>query len=43
VLSQNLINGLTMPPIRTLQVISDTLKTEIGFFFTEREEKGYII
>ena len=29
------------PP--TLQIIADTLRTELGFFFTEREEKGYII
>jgi hypothetical protein len=32
-----------MPSIPTLQTVADTLKTEIGFFFTEREEKGYII
>jgi hypothetical protein len=43
VLSQKPINGLTMPSIPTLEIIVDTLKAEIGFFFTEREEKGYII
>jgi hypothetical protein len=32
-----------MPSIPTLQIIADTLKTEIGFSFTEREERGYII
>ena len=36
-------NGLAMPSIPTLQVISDTLKAEIGYFFQDREEKGYII
>ena len=36
-------NGLTMPSIPTLQMIADALNTEIGFFFTEREEKSYII
>ena len=36
-------NGLTMPSVPTLQIIADTLKTEIGFFFIEREEKGYIL
>jgi transcriptional regulator with XRE-family HTH domain len=36
-------NGLSMPSIPTLQIIADSLKTEIGFFFAEREEKGYIL
>ena len=36
-------NGLTMPSIPTLQMIADALKAEIGFFFQEAEEKGFII
>lgn len=36
-------NGLAMPSIPTLQMISDTLKAEIGYFFQDQEEKGYII
>jgi transcriptional regulator with XRE-family HTH domain len=36
-------NGLTMPSIPTLQIISNVLKTEIGYFFQDEEEKGYII
>ena len=36
-------NGLAMPSIPTLQSISNTLKTEIGYFFQDQEEKGYII
>jgi transcriptional regulator with XRE-family HTH domain len=36
-------NGLTMPSIPTLQIIAESLKTEIGFFFQEREKKDYII
>ena len=36
-------NGLTMPSIPTLQIISNTLKTEIGYFFQDEEEKGYIV
>ncbi|HBF43768.1 MAG TPA: hypothetical protein DDW42_09125 [Desulfobacteraceae bacterium] len=36
-------NGLAMPSIPTLQVISNTLKTEIGYFFKDNGEKGYIV
>lgn len=36
-------NGLSMPSIPTLQILADSLKTDIVFFFTEREEKGYIL
>ena len=36
-------NGLTMPSLPTLQVISNTLKTEIGYFFKNEEENGFII
>ena len=36
-------NGLTMPSLPTLQIISNTLKTEIGYFFKNEEENGFII
>jgi len=36
-------NGLAMPSIPTLQIISDTLKTDIGYFFRDEEESGYIV
>jgi len=36
-------NGLTMPSIPTLQIISDTLKTEIGYFFKDQEENGFVV
>jgi transcriptional regulator with XRE-family HTH domain len=36
-------NGLVMPSIQTLQVISDILKVEIGYFFGKEEERGYVI
>ena len=36
-------NGLAMPSIPTLQIISDTLKTEIGYFFKDQGENGYVI
>jgi len=36
-------NGLAMPSIPTLQIISNTLKADIGYFFQDGEEKGFII
>jgi len=36
-------NGLAMPSIPTLQTISDTLKADIGYFFRDEEENGYIV
>lgn len=36
-------NGLTMPSIPTLQIIADSLDTEIGYFFREREKTDYIL
>lgn len=36
-------NGLAMPSIPTLQIISDTLKTEIGHLFKDQEENGFIV
>ena len=36
-------NGLTMPSIPTLQTISNNLKTEVGYFFKDHEEEGYIV
>jgi transcriptional regulator with XRE-family HTH domain len=36
-------NGLVMPSIPTLQIISDTLKTEIGYFFKDEEQGGYVV
>ncbi len=36
-------NGLTMPSIPTLQTISNNLNTEVGYFFKEHEEEGYIV
>ncbi|RLB23283.1 MAG: hypothetical protein DRG73_05560 [Deltaproteobacteria bacterium] len=36
-------NGFAMPSIPTLQSISNTLKAEIGYFFQDQGEKGYII
>lgn len=36
-------NGLTVPSIPTLETISNSLKTEIGYFFKEKETDGYII
>jgi transcriptional regulator with XRE-family HTH domain len=36
-------NGLVMPSIPTLQLISDFLKVDIGYFFRKDGEKGYVI
>jgi len=36
-------NGLAMPSIPTLQIISEALKTDIGYFFKEAEENGYVV
>ena len=36
-------NGLTMPSIPTLQTISNNLNTEVGYFFKEHEEEGYMV
>ena len=36
-------NGLAMPSIPTLQIIADSLETDIGFFFRERGKKDYIL
>lgn len=36
-------NGLAMPSIPTLQLISDTLKTDIGYFFRDEEDNGYVV
>ena len=36
-------NGLTMPSIQTLQLIADTLKIDIGFFFQRDHGKGYVV
>jgi len=36
-------NGLVMPSIPTLQKISDILKVDIGYFFKEEEERGYVV
>jgi transcriptional regulator with XRE-family HTH domain len=36
-------NGLTMPSIPTLQTISNNLNTEVGYFFKDEEEEGYIV
>ena len=36
-------NGLVMPSIQTLQVISDILKIDIGYFFKKGEQRGYVI
>ena len=33
-------NGLAMPSIPTLQMISDTLKTEVGYFFKDTDSEG---
>ena len=42
-LLSRLENGQTMPSIQTLQLISNSLKTDIGFFFKTEEGKGYVI
>ena len=36
-------NGLVMPSIPTLQLISDFLKVDIGYFFKKEEDRGYVI
>ncbi len=36
-------NGLAMPSIVTLEMIADTLKVGIGYFFKQEEEKEYVI
>jgi transcriptional regulator with XRE-family HTH domain len=36
-------NGLTMPSVPTLLLISETLKVTIGFFFEQEEEKRYVV
>ncbi len=36
-------NGLTIPSITTLQLISDNLKVDIGYFFKKEEDEGFII
>jgi transcriptional regulator with XRE-family HTH domain len=36
-------NGLVMPSIQTLQLISDFLKVDIAYFFKKEEERGYVI
>ncbi len=36
-------NGRTMPSIQTLQLIADTLKIDIGFFFQQQHGKGYVV
>ncbi len=36
-------NGYTMPSIPTLEIISNTLKTEIGYFFRDEDYDGFII
>jgi len=35
--------GLVMPSIATLQEIADRLKSDIGYFFKEKETKSYVI
>lgn len=42
-LLSRLENGQTMPSIQTLQLISSSLKTDIGFFFKTEEGKKYVI
>lgn len=36
-------NGLVMPSIPTLQLISNFFKVDIGYFFRQGEEKDYVI
>ena len=36
-------NGLLRPSIGTLELIANTLKVDIGYFFRDDEEKGYVI
>lgn len=36
-------NGLAMPSIPTLQIISHALKTEIGYFFKDQEANSFVI
>ena len=36
-------NGLVMPSIPTLQLISDFLKVDLTYFFKKEEERGYVI
>jgi transcriptional regulator with XRE-family HTH domain len=37
-------NGLAMPSIQTLQVIANTMKVNLGYFFEKEEkERGYVI
>ncbi len=36
-------NGLTMPSIPTLQMIANALKADVGYFFREEKEKGYVV
>lgn len=36
-------NGLVMPSLQTLQIISDILKVDLGYFFKREEDRGYVI
>lgn len=36
-------NGLVMPSIPTLQLISDFLKVDLAYFFKKEQERGYVI
>jgi transcriptional regulator with XRE-family HTH domain len=36
-------NGQVMPSIHTLLKIAETLKTDVGVFFQEFEERGYVV
>jgi transcriptional regulator with XRE-family HTH domain len=36
-------NGRTMPSIPTLQLIADTLRMDIGYFFQQESGKGFVV
>jgi transcriptional regulator with XRE-family HTH domain len=36
-------NGLVTPSLQTLQLISAALGVDIGYFFQQEEEKGYVV
>jgi len=36
-------NGQAMPSVPTLQIIADTLKVDVGYFFKVEEGRGYVI
>ncbi len=36
-------NGRTMPSIQTLQLIADTLRMDIGYFFQQESGKGFVV